>query len=311
MQMKMLRDAVNAAESNIKLAKNLLYQLEEGRGDRFERHDRFDHNDRNDRNDRRDRFDRNRNNDLNRRPQSAAIPVAKDKDINRDRELVGFFNGLEMLTESGKKFIVPRNYISKSFIVEGDTLKLVKDEGEEKFKQIRRVKRKRIVGTLSKKDGDFVVVTELGSFKVIPEAIAFYKAKEEDHLTVLVPAEKKATWASVEGIAVEEKEDIVDVTAEKDDKTEGKEVAPKKKYPKAKKTKEIKEEKSENTPVLEKEVVTPKDSQIIFEEGKEVTPEIKIEASKIEEPSVLEVKSEEKPPAPEHKKSEDDEEALQ
>lgn len=300
MQMKMLKDAVNAAESNIKLAKNLLYQLEEGSGDRFEGHNRFDHNDRRerfDRNDRRDRFDRNRN-DMSRRPQTV-VPV-KDKDNNR--ELVGFFNGLEMVTESGKKYFVPRNYISKSFIVEGDTLKLVKDEGEEKFKQIRRVKRKRIVGTLAKKDGDFVIVTELGNFKVIPEAIAFYKAKEEDHITVLVPAEKKATWASVEGIAVEEKKSV-------EDEKEEKEVLPKKRAAKTKKTKEVKEEKNEDTQVVAEKDTAPKESQIIFEEGKEEKVETKVESLDKESTSASEITLPEN--LPENKKSEDDEEALQ
>src|SRR3989339_1058089 len=203
-QMQMLKDALSAAESNIKMARNLFYQIE-GERPSFDRdtHDR-DSRDR----DNRDRNFRNRNtsfssdfraNRNNIRPASPRPNTAPAG--SSDRELTGVFNGTEMVTESGEKHLVPRNYISKSMIVEGDTLKLVKDAGEEKFKQIRRVKRKRLGGTLMKKDGDYVVASEEGTFKIIEESVLFHKAKENDNITVLVPAEKKASWAVIEGIA--------------------------------------------------------------------------------------------------------------
>lgn len=249
MQMKMLKDAINAAESNIRVAKNLLYQMDEGRSERFDTGRREQPDGR-----RMNRFDRS-----HREQRGRELGRETIKEDNR--ELVGIFNGVEMVTQSGKKYVVPRNYISKSVIVEGDTLKLVKDEGEEKFKQIRRVKRKRLIGTLTQKDGEMVVITEAGSFQVIPEAVAYYKAKEGNKLTVLIPSEKKSTWASIEGLAAEEKQELPAEEKKEDIET------PKKKTKGKKAKTSVKESSSEDNGKKDKEEKVT-ESQVIFSEKK-------------------------------------------
>lgn len=204
-QITLIREALNAAEANLKLARNLFDQLDSSNSN-IGNKNRFD-------NDKRIGKD----NHWEKRNNSGISVSSPNKSFPSEfEEIVGKFNGLELVTDAGKKYIVPKNYISKSLIVEGDVLKMVKENGEEKFKQIRRVKRKRYLGTIAKKDGELMVVTEVGHFQILPESISHYALKENDKVNVFISeGVKKPMWAvieeklSLEEVALKEEKRIV------------------------------------------------------------------------------------------------------
>ncbi len=113
--------------------------------------------------------------------------------------IVGIFDGKYLITSDGQKIEVPVNYASKSKIVFGDTLKMVEDQDKKLFKQIERVKRLNKVGILSKKDGEMVVVTGDGTYKILQVAVEFYDLTEGGQVQVLVPEENvHAPFAAID-----------------------------------------------------------------------------------------------------------------
>src|SRR3990167_2366131 len=114
----LIRQALGAAESSIRLAKQLLGELE----------------------------------------RAPSVSADKPKQHKEMPGITGVFDGEEMVAEAGEKYPVPANYASKSLLVVGDTLKLVEERGEKRFKQIEHVKRHKSVGILTKKDGKWKVV---------------------------------------------------------------------------------------------------------------------------------------------------------
>src|SRR4030042_6923546 len=122
-KIELIRQALSAAESSLKLARQLLSDIERSDG--------------------------------GNRQKTTDLPG-----------VAGVFDGQNMFTEKGETHPVPENYASKSILVVGDTLKLVEDRGERRFKQIEHVKRHKSIGILSKKDGKWVAVTPEGSYKL-------------------------------------------------------------------------------------------------------------------------------------------------
>lgn len=159
---QLIVQALNAAETNIRLAKQLL--------------------------------------------SAAPLDRAPTRPSSADRPgIVGTFEGTEMVTPKGERFKVNPNYASKSVLVYGDTLKKIDEDGRERFKQIERVKRETVEGVLVKKDGKFVAVTKVGSYRVLPEAVEFHGGKEGSEVVVVIPAEnKKAPFAAIGSIKGEE-----------------------------------------------------------------------------------------------------------
>src|SRR6266478_2861607 len=95
----LIRQALSAADSSIRLAKQLLNDIdkEDPRGERS-------------------------------KPIAPDIPG-----------VLGTFDGQYLVTAEGEKHPVPENYASKSILVVGDTLKLVNEGKEKRFKQIEHV----------------------------------------------------------------------------------------------------------------------------------------------------------------------------
>ncbi len=115
--------------------------------------------------------------------------------------VTGIFDGENMVTEEGKKYVVNPNYASKSVLVYGDTLKRVEVDGKERFKQIERVKRQKVEGILAKKDGKFVAVTADGSYQVSQAAVNFYKSEDGDEVVVVLPLrDKTVPYAALESV---------------------------------------------------------------------------------------------------------------
>ena len=153
---QLIVQALNAAETNIRLAKKLLSEV------------------------------------------TTAPPKPLAKDIPG---ITGTFDGENMLAEDGKKYAVNPNYASKSVLVFGDTLKRVEVDGQERFKQIARVKRQKVEGILAKKAGKWVAVTADGSYTVSPVAVEFHKGEEGDEVVVVIPVEERnAPFAALESV---------------------------------------------------------------------------------------------------------------
>src|SRR3989304_4789743 len=108
----LISQALGAAESSIRLAKQLLSEME----------------------------------------GSSGTQTTKDK-LEELPGITGIFDGESMVAQDGQTFPVPANYASKSMLVVGDTLKLVEEGKEKRFKQIEHVRRHKTSGMLTKKDG--------------------------------------------------------------------------------------------------------------------------------------------------------------
>lgn len=114
----------------------------------------------------------------------------------------GVFDGQNMMGPDGKQYPVPANYASKSKLVEGDVLKLtIADDGSFIYKQIGPVERRKILGILSNDDkGEYKVVAEGHTYRVLLASLTYFKAEAGDQITIVVPKDKEASWGAVENV---------------------------------------------------------------------------------------------------------------
>jgi len=113
----------------------------------------------------------------------------------------GIFDGQNMIDSSGQSYPVPANYASKSKLVEGDGMKLtITDEGKFVYKQIAPIDRRIVKGVLIQEDGQYKVLAEGKSFRVLLASVTFYRAEVGDQVTVLLPSIGEAKWAAVEAV---------------------------------------------------------------------------------------------------------------
>ena len=127
-------------------------------------------------------------------------------DYTQIEGIVGKYNGMCMEGEDGKEYDVSPNYAAKSKLVFGDVLKLIEEDGKKLFKQIERVKRERVEGILTKKEGEWYLLTDRGSYRVSDAAAEFQKAELNSQAPAFLPAENLgapfATLDNVEGASV-------------------------------------------------------------------------------------------------------------
>lgn len=113
----------------------------------------------------------------------------------------GVFDGERMIAPDGESYPVPANYASKSKLVAGDHLKLtILHDGRFVYKQIGPVPRKTLIGTLVHEDGQYKVLADSRSFKVLLASVTYYKAKIGDKITVIVPEAEDSEWATIEAV---------------------------------------------------------------------------------------------------------------
>lgn len=113
----------------------------------------------------------------------------------------GEFDGQNMTGPDGKTYPVPANYASKSKLVQGDILKLtIGDDGSFIYKQIGPVERRKLIGTLSLKDGQYFVEAGGTDFRVLFASVTYFKAQPGDQVTIVVPEEIESEWAAVEAV---------------------------------------------------------------------------------------------------------------
>src|SRR3989338_9985826 len=113
----------------------------------------------------------------------------------------GVFDGQNMIDSAGQTYPVPANYASKSKLVEGDGMKLtITDEGKFIYKQIAPIQRRTALGVLIQEDGQYKVLAEGKTFRVLLASVTFYRAEIGDQVTILLPTEGQANWGAVEAV---------------------------------------------------------------------------------------------------------------
>jgi len=163
----------------------------------------------------------------------------------------GKFDGHFMVTEKGEKYQIPENYASKSQLVYGDGLKRIVEDGEEIFKQVDRVRRREVEGILAKKDGNWHIVTSLGSYEILSVAVNYWGGKAGDEAVALIPQkDERVPFATLREVKKEEKEE----KGKKEEEKKAKEEEKKPKRRGRKKKKEKKEEAEEEKEAKEEEV---------------------------------------------------------
>ncbi|MSR86964.1 hypothetical protein EXS70_02205 [Candidatus Peribacteria bacterium] len=117
------------------------------------------------------------------------------------RVIEGIFDGQNMVDSNGQTYPVPANYASKSKLVEGDGMKLtITDEGKFIYKQIAPIPRRTAVGLLIQEDGQYKVLCEGKSLRVLLASVTFYRAEVGDQVTVLLPETGDAKWGAVDAV---------------------------------------------------------------------------------------------------------------
>lgn len=135
------------------------------------------------------------------RIRTSTVPTAVDPEGAKIIE--GTFDGQNMLGPDGKQYSVPANYASKSKLVEGDVLKLtITRDGSFIYKQIGPIDRQRLIGQLTRDEvtGEYRVMADGHSYKVLLASITYFKGETGDEVVVLVPAVGETRWAAVENI---------------------------------------------------------------------------------------------------------------
>lgn len=114
----------------------------------------------------------------------------------------GVFDGQNMIGPDKKQYPVPANYASKSKLIEGDVLKLtIAEDGSFIYKQIGPVERVKKLGVLLVDEkGDFKVIAEGKTYKVLLASLTYFKAEAGDEVTIVVPQSHVSEWAAVENV---------------------------------------------------------------------------------------------------------------
>jgi hypothetical protein len=123
------------------------------------------------------------------------------KELVSGKVIEGQFDGQNMTGPDGKVYPVPANYASKSKLIQGDTLKLtIGDDGSFIYKQIGPVERRKLIGTLNLKDGQYFVEAGGIDYRVLFASVTYFKAQPGDQVTIVVPEEGSTEWAAVEAV---------------------------------------------------------------------------------------------------------------
>ena len=175
--------------------------------------------------------------------------------------IVGTYDGYVMTTEAGEKYEVPANYAAKTKLVFGDILKLIEEDGKKLFKQIGRANREKVHGILTKKEGEWYLLTDRGSYKVSDVAAEYQGAALNSETTAFLPADNlDAPFATI---------DVVQGFGNAKKTKPGAEEAPKAKKPAAKPDKApVKKAEKAEEPAVE----APPQASVEPKEEKEEKP---------------------------------------
>lgn len=120
---------------------------------------------------------------------------------NNGKIIEGYFDGQHMIGPDDKSYPVPANYASKSKLVQGDMLKLIiGEDGTFIYKQIGPVERKKLIGTLNLRDGAYFVEARGKEYHVLFASVTYFKAQPGDQVTMVIPEAEEADWAAIEAV---------------------------------------------------------------------------------------------------------------
>ena len=135
--------------------------------------------------------------------KASALNTSEPTGSGLNRIVEGYFDGQNMVGADGKTYPVPANYASKSKLVMGDKLKLtIQPDGAFLYKQIGPADRKRVIGKLTSDNGQFTVITENKTYRVLLASVTYFKAQVGQNITLLVPTEGDTEWAAIENVVM-------------------------------------------------------------------------------------------------------------
>lgn len=131
-------------------------------------------------------------------PRPTATNQSSDE-AGSTKIIEGLFDGQNMVGPAGKLYPVPANYASKSKLVEGDRLKLtIALDGSFIYKQIAPTERRKLIGTLALKDGQYSVEADGKIYRVLFASVSYYHAQPGDQVTIVIPRDGQPGWAAIE-----------------------------------------------------------------------------------------------------------------
>ena len=140
---------------------------------------------------------------LPKQNHAAFMEKAKELGVSEGGKVIeGVFDGQNMIGPDNKQYPVPANYASKSKLVAGDVLKLtIAEDGSFIYKQIGPVERRKILGIVVQDErGDYKVIAEGKTYKVLLASLTYFKADVGDEITIIVPEGQEVEWAAVEHV---------------------------------------------------------------------------------------------------------------
>lgn len=167
-KLALLKEMLDSAESNIRSARQIMSELVGGTGDNH---------------------------------ATLTKKAAGLKPVEEGQIIEGVFDGQNMIGPDGKSYPVPANYASKSKLIQGDVLKLtIAEDGSFIYKQIGPVERKRVVGPLVYEDGQYKVLANGKSYKVLLASVTYYRAEVGDNVTLIVPEFEESDWGAIDNV---------------------------------------------------------------------------------------------------------------
>lgn len=167
-KLALLKEMLDSAESNLRSARQIISELVGGAGD------------------------------TKTGLQKKATALKQDEG---NQIVEGVFDGQNMIGPDGKSYPVPANYASKSKLIPGDVLKLtISEDGSFIYKQIGPVERKRVVGPLIYEDGQYRVLANSKSYKVLLASVTYYRAEVGDNVTLIVPELEDSEWGAIDNV---------------------------------------------------------------------------------------------------------------
>lgn len=135
-------------------------------------------------------------------PDDADSEAKTNRDqLTTGKIIEGEFDGQNMIGPDGKVYPVPANYASKSKLVQGDILKLtIGEDGSFIYKQIGPVERRKLIGSLQLKDGQYFVEAGGLNYRVLFASVTYFRASPGDQVTIVVPEAESSEWAAVEAV---------------------------------------------------------------------------------------------------------------
>jgi len=177
-KLALLKEMLESAESSVRSAKQLINEMTTGEG---------------------------------KKQYATMAEKVGSMETSSDEEQIieGVFNGQNMIGPDKKTYSVPANYASKSKLIPGDILKLtVMPDGSFVYKQIGPVERKRIVGTLTYEDGQYLIMGEGKAYKVLLASVTYFRAEVGDKITLIVPELEDSEWGAIENVLPKSGEEL-------------------------------------------------------------------------------------------------------